>query len=187
MKPHPNASSIESDTRAWLEKAVIGLNLCPFAKSVYVKNQVRIVVTSANHIDALLEDLDEELQLLAKTPAEEIDTTVLVHPDLLQDFEEFNLFLDLADQAIIDNQVEGLLQIASFHPRYQFADTDINDISNFTNRAPYPTLHLIREESIDRAVAAFPDAESIFGRNIELLEEMGKDGWNALGIKPQAE
>lgn len=174
-------------TRQWLEKAVIGLNLCPFAKSVYVKNQVRFVVSEARHLDALLEQLDEELALLAAADPELIDTTLLICPDQWPEFEAFNEFTEIADQAVADNDLEGVLQIASFHPQFQFADTEPDDISNFTNRAPFPILHLLREDSIERAVAAFPDASQIFERNIETLQKLGLAGWMALGFsKPKA-
>lgn len=169
-------------TRLWLEKAVIGLNLCPFAKSVYVKNQVRFVVSEARHLDALLEQLDEELLLLAAADPELIDTTLLICPDQWPEFEAFNEFTEIADQAVADNGLEGVLQIASFHPQFQFADTEPDDISNFTNRAPFPILHLLREASIERAVAAFPDASQIFERNIETLQKLGLAGWLALGF-----
>ncbi|WP_269532541.1 DUF1415 domain-containing protein [Chitinimonas sp. BJYL2] len=175
--------SVIADTRDWLEKAVIGLNLCPFARAVYVKEQVRYVVSTAPHLDGLLEELDRELQLLAATPAAEIDTTLLIHPALLTDFAEYNDFLAWAEGAVVDNGLEGCLQVASFHPHYQFADTEPDDITNYTNRAPYPTLHLLREDSIDRAVAAFPDAAAIFERNMETLQKLGHEGWRKLGLK----
>lgn len=169
-------------TRHWLEKAVIGLNLCPFAKAPYSKNQVRIVVSHAKHLDGFLEDLDRELQLLLHTSADELATTLLVHPSLFDDFLLFNDMMALADLAIEDNAAEGILQIAPFHPAFQFEGTLPDDVSNYTNRSPYPTLHLIREADIARAAEAFPDASVIFERNIRLLEEMGKTGWDALGI-----
>lgn len=171
-------------TQRWLERAVIGLNLCPFAKSVWVKNQVRITVTEAQTTDALLDALIAELQLLADTPAEEIDTTLLVHPQVLTDFYDFNDFLDVADIALAELGLDGELQIASFHPDFQFADAAPDDISNATNRSPYPTLHLLREASIDRAVEAFPDAADIYERNMEKLRELGPEGWAALGVGP---
>ncbi|MEW9900570.1 DUF1415 domain-containing protein [Chitinivorax sp. PXF-14] len=177
-----NHEDIIAATRLWLEKAVIGLNLCPFAKSVYVKNQVRIVVSEARHMDAFLEELDRELQFLAEADPEQVDTTLLIHPTLWPDFELFNDFLELADQAVVDNDLDGVLQIASFHPHFQFAGTEPDDISNFTNRSPYPTLHLLREASIERAVEAFPDAAEIFERNIETLNKLGLAGWIALGL-----
>lgn len=178
----PNDDTVIAHTRLWLEKAVIGLNLCPFAKAPYIKNRVRIAVSHAPHLDGFLEDLDRELQLLAATPAADIETSLLVHPALFADFLQFNDMLDFADQAVADNQLEGIIQIAPFHPHFQFADTAPEDIGNYTNRSPYPTLHLIREDSIAKAAESFPDAEAIFGRNIALLEEMGHKGWDELGI-----
>lgn len=169
-------------TRVWLEKAVIGLNLCPFAKSVYVKEQVRYVVSEARHIDAFLEELDRELQLLSETDPAQIDTTLLIHPTLFPDFLIFNDFLEIAEGVPEELGLEGEFQIASFHPQFQFADTAPDDISNYTNRAPYPTLHLIREASIARAVEQFPNPEAIFERNIETVTKLGVEGWAALGI-----
>ncbi|MCC2956237.1 DUF1415 domain-containing protein [Massilia sp. IC2-477] len=182
--PHADDDAIVAATRRWLEKAVIGLNLCPFAKSVYVKEQVRYVVSNATTPEALLEQLMEELQFLSDTPAEQVDTTLLIHPFVLGDFEDYNEFLDVADAAVEDMQLDGELQVASFHPRYQFADTDVNDISNYTNRAPYPILHLLREDSIDRAVEAFPEAAEIFEKNIDTMEKLGLDGWDKLDVGP---
>ena len=178
----PDNDTIIAHTRQWLEKAVIGLNLCPFAKAPYVKGQVRIAVCRAKHLDGLLTDLDTELQLLLNTPAETVETTLLVIAGLYEDFLAFNDMLDVAEAALADNHAEGVIQIAPFHPDFYFEDTSPADISNRTNQSPYPTLHLIRESSIDKAVAAFPDAEAIFGRNIALLESMGQAGWDALGI-----
>ena len=178
----PDSATVTEHTRQWLEKAVIGLNLCPFAKAPHVKNLVRISVSQARHLDGFLEDLDRELALLADSPPDELETTLLVHPSLFADFMQFNDMLDFADQAVIDNGLEGIIQIAPFHPDFQFEGTDSDDIGNYTNRSPYPTLHLIREDSIAKAAEAFPDAEAIFGRNIALLEKMGKSGWDALEI-----
>ena len=176
--------AIVAATRRWLEKAVIGLNLCPFAKSVYVKEQVRYVVSAARTPEALLEQLMDELQRLSDTPAEEVDTTLLIHPFVLGDFMDYNEFLDVADAAVEDMHLDGELQVASFHPDYQFADTDPNDISNYTNRAPYPILHLLREDSIERAVEAFPDAAAIFEKNIDTMEQLGHEGWDKLNVGP---
>lgn len=167
-------------TRHWLERAVIGLNLCPFAKAVYVKQQVRFVLSDAEHEDDLLEELAEELLRLRDTPAEEIDTTLLVHPQVLGDFLDYNDFLDRADDLIEALELDGTLQVASFHPDYRFADTEPDDPGNGTNRAPYPTLHLLREASIDRAVAAYPDADVIVQRNLETMERLGLDGLQRL-------
>ncbi len=169
-------------TRHWLEKAVIGLNLCPFAKAVYVKNQVRMVVSHARHADDLLEELDRELDLLVATPAAEIDTTLLIHPKLFEDFLDFNDFLEVAEGVVDEHVLEGVVQLASFHPRFQFDGTEHDDIGNYTNRAPFAILHLLREDSVERAVAAFPEAESIFEQNIATLEKLGPEGWKALGL-----
>lgn len=189
MTPPIDQKHVLAATRHWLEQAVIGLNLCPFAKSVYVKNQVRFVVSRARHIDDLLEELDDELQHLAACTAEETDTTLLIVPHLFPDFLEFNDLLELADLAVHDNGLEGVLQIASFHPQFQFADTASGDIENCTNRAPYPTLHLLRESSIARAVEAFPDAAMIFEKNMATLRQLGANGWAALmrGAQPQSD
>lgn len=167
-------------TRLWLEKAVIGLNLCPFAKAVYVKNQVRIVVSIAAHLDGLLEDLDRELVYLAEVDPAECETTLLIHPHLLADFYDFNDFMQMAEAAVNEHGLEGVIQIASFHPQFQFADTEPTDLGNYTNRAPYPTLHLLREASISKAIAAYPNTESIYQRNIAVLQEIGIAGWETL-------
>jgi uncharacterized protein len=169
-------------TRHWLEKAVIGLNLCPFAKSVYAKNQVRLVVSHARHADHLLEELDSELDLLSATPAEQIDTTLLIHPTLFPDFLDFNDFLEIAEGVLDEHGLEGVVQLASFHPQFQFEGTEPDDIGNYTNRAPFAMLHLLREESVERAVQAFPQADAIFGENIKTLEKLGLQGWKALDI-----
>jgi len=183
LTDEPSADEVISATRDWLEKAVIGLNLCPFAKSVHVKKQIRYAVSDAIDHEQLLKDLSLELALLRDTPAEEIDTTMLVHPWVLEDFLEYNDFLDIADAMVEELGLTGHIQIASFHPDYQFADAGPDAIDNFTNRSPYPILHLLREESIDRAVAAFPDASDIFERNIETMQRLGHEGWSTLGIE----
>ncbi|UUZ71515.1 DUF1415 domain-containing protein [Polaromonas sp. P1(28)-8] len=171
-----------TQTRHWLEKAVIGLNLCPFAKAVYVKNQVRLVVSHARHADDLLEELDRELDLLVATPAQEVDTTLLIHPTLFEDFLDFNDFLEIAEGVVDEHGLDGVVQLASFHPQFQFDGTEPDDISNYTNRAPFAILHLLREESVERAVAAFPEADAIFEQNIATLEKLGLDGWKALDL-----
>ena len=181
---HADDDQVIAATTGWVERAVIGLNLCPFAKAVYVKEQVRYVVSPATTPEALLEQLMDELQLLSDTDADKVDTTLLIHPFVLTDFLDYNEFLDVADAAIEDMSLEGELQVASFHPDYQFADTDINDIENFTNRSPYPILQLLREDSIERAVDAFPEAEEIFEKNIATMEKLGHDGWDALHVGP---
>lgn len=167
-------------TRTWLERAVIGLNLCPFAKAVYVKDQVRFVLSDATTAEALVEQLAEELLLLRDTPAAQIDTTLIIHPQVLTDFLDYNDFLDNADAAVEALDLGGILQVASFHPDYQFDGTAADDPSNFTNRSPYPTLHLLREDSVERAVAAFPDPDVIVERNIATLDKLGADGFRRL-------
>lgn len=177
--------TVLADTRRWIEKAVIGLNLCPFARSVYVKQQVRIVVSRARHLDAFLDDLDRELDLLVNTPAEEIDTTLLVHPTLFPDFEVFNDFMGVVDDVVDEHDLEGVIQVANFHPAFRFEGEADDDMSHFTNRAPYPTLHLLREDSVERAVASEGgDANSIVERNIATLRGLGPEGWKALLSKP---
>ncbi|WP_082877074.1 DUF1415 domain-containing protein [Hydrogenophaga crassostreae] len=170
-----------ADTRRWIEKAVIGLNLCPFARAVYVKNQVRIVVSHARHLDAFLDELDAELTLLKDTPAEEVDTTLLVHPSLFPDFMVFNDFLNVVDDVVAEHGLEGVIQVASFHPQFQFEGVEADDISNATNRAPFPILHLLREDSVERAIESDAgDAEKIVDRNIATLRELGAEGWKRL-------
>ncbi len=178
----PSAVDFIAVTRAWVERAVIGLNLCPFAKAVHVKGQIRYIVSLAQTPQALLEALIRELDCLAKADPEKIDTTLLIHPHTLTDFLDFNDFLDVADAALEDLELDGILQVASFHPRYQFAGTAPDDIGNCTNRSPYPTLHLLREASIERAVATFSDTATIFEKNIETVRRLGPDGWRDLGF-----
>jgi hypothetical protein len=165
------------ETKLWLEKAVIGLNLCPFAKAVHTKQQIHWVLSEARDTAALMDELVAELQFLAASRPEAIDTTILVHPHVLGDFLDFNDFLEAAENTLDGMGLDGSLQIASFHPQYQFAGTNSDDMGNYSNRSPYPTLHLLREDSIDRAVAAVPDAEHIYERNIETLEALGQAGW----------
>ena len=182
MSVRPPDDDVLATTRHWLEAAVIGLNLCPFAKAVYVKNQVRLVVSQARHADDLLEELDRELDLLVATSADEIDTTLLIHPTLFEDFLDFNDFLEVADGVVDEHALEGVIQLASFHPQFQIDGTSAEDISNYTNRAPFAMLHLLREASVERAVAAFPEADAIFEKNIATLEQLGHSGWKALGL-----
>ena len=171
-------------TQDWLDKAVIGLNLCPFAKAVQAKGQIRWVLSPAQDTETLLAELVNELRHLADADPALTDTTLLVHPQVLHDFLDFNDFLEVADAALEQLELEGVLQIAPFHPRFQFEGTEPDDVGNFSNRAPFPTLHLLREESIDRAVAAFPQAEAIFERNIETLQALGVEGWQRLFPQP---
>lgn len=167
-------------TRQWLERAVIGLNLCPFAKAVHVKQQIRYVVSDARTPDALLAELERELAFLVDVDPAQVDTTLLIVPQQFEAFLDFFFFLNEAEALLKRMELNGVLQIASFHPHFEFAGNDPDDIANHTNRSPYPTLHLLREASLDRAVAAFPDAAEIYERNIETLEKLGHAGWDAL-------
>lgn len=175
-----NEGDVVAATRHWLEVAVIGLNLCPFAKAVHVKQQIRYTVTQASSEGELLAVLRDELSLLAKADANEIDTTLLIHPQALTDFIDYTAFLRQTDRLLRRQGHEGTLQIASFHPAYEFAGSNPGDIENCSNRSPYPMLHLLREDSIERAVAAFPDAREIYQRNIETLRKLGHEGWRGL-------
>jgi uncharacterized protein len=175
-----DTEKIIAETRAWVNRVVIGLNLCPFAKAVQVKNQIRYVVCDATDADQLLTALCEELHLLADAAPEQVETTLLIHPYVLTDFLDYNDFLDVVDAALEELEYDGVIQIASFHPHYQFADTEADDVTNATNRSPYPTLHLLREDSIDKAVEAFPEADKIFDANMRTLKKLGPDGWEAL-------
>ncbi len=171
------------DTQRWLMQAVVGLNLCPFAKAVVTKNLVRYRVCLSTEPADVLKLLREELQHLSSTDESLLDTTLLIAPHLLPDFYEFNAFLSDCEDVLLDMNLEGVLQIADFHPQYTFAGEDPQGMSHFTNRTPYPTLHLLRESSIDKAVAAYPDAALIYERNMALLEKMGREGWAALGLQ----
>ncbi|MBB3177317.1 DUF1415 domain-containing protein [Variovorax sp. Sphag1AA] len=181
-----SAEQAEADTRRWLERAVIGLNLCPFAKAVHVRGQVHYAMYPSPDESGLIDALVDEARALRDISATERDTTLLIAPNTLTDFLDFNDFLARAERRLAREGFDGELQLASFHPHFQFAGTEADDITNATNRAPYPTLHLLREESVDRAVEAFPDAEAIFGRNMETLENLGPSGWEALDVGPGA-
>ncbi|MET0505374.1 MAG: DUF1415 domain-containing protein [Luteibacter sp.] len=184
MDPTPSAEQAIEATRRWLERAVIGLNLCPFAKAVHKKGQIRFVVSEAEQPLQLHDELVRELRLLRDTDAETVDTTLLIHPRVLADFMDFNEFLEIADDTVAELSLDGEIQVASFHPDFQFEGTAPDDITNYTNRSPYPTLHLLREASIDRAVAAFPDASAIFEANMDTLDKLGHEGWLALFPDP---
>ena len=180
--PAADSASALEDTRRWLERAVIGLNLCPFAKAVQVKQQVHLVACGAAGFADVLDALDAEAAALSRIPAQVRDTTLLV---LTGGFDDFLLFNELAregERRLARGGMEGVLQLASFHPEFVFAGADPADVSNFTNRSPWPTLHLLREESIDRAVAAFPEPASIYEANIRTLQQLGEAGWHALGV-----
>ncbi|MGF6547589.1 DUF1415 domain-containing protein [Paraburkholderia youngii] len=178
--PAESHDAVIAATRHWLTEVVIGLNLCPFAKAVHVKEQIRYAVSEADTLEAVLTDLEAELQTLVAADPAAIDTTLLILPRAFGDFLDFNDCLVFADRLIQQLRLEGVIQIASFHPHYQFEGSEPDDIENYTNRAPYPILHLLREDSIERAVQAFPDAEEIYERNQETLRRIGLKGWDAL-------
>lgn len=180
--PDAYASTVASDMQHWLESAVIGLQLCPFAKAVHVRGQIHYQVSRASDPDQLLVELEHAMRELVALEAAVRDTSLLIMPDALASFLDFNDFLDRADALLEALDLDGVLQIASFHPQFQFAGTDAGDVTNCTNRAPYPTLHLLREDSIDRAVQAYPEAEAIYERNMEVLEQLGMPGWQALDV-----
>ena len=180
------AAAVVAATRTWMERAVIGLQLCPFARAVYVNEQVRYVVSDAPTTAALRAALERELHTLKQTDASVLDTTLLIHPQVLTDFLDYNDFLEVAEATVEALGLSGVVQIASFHPAYQFVGTTSDDVTNFTNRSPYPMLHLLREDSVSRAVAAFPDASTIYQRNLETMRRLGAHGWAALGLEAPA-
>jgi hypothetical protein len=186
MRPLVSNDDICNATRRWVERAVIGLALCPFAEHVYLTDRVRFHVSEQRSAAGLLQDLRSELRHLHQADARQCETTLLIHPWVLTDFAEFNDFLQIVDTAVAELGLEGEIQVASFHPRYQFAGTRPDDIENHTNRSPYPTLHLLREESVERALAAVPDPASIYENNIRRLRELGPAGWAALWTRPDA-
>ncbi len=178
---------IIAQTRAWVERVVIGLNLCPFAKAVQVRGQVRYAVCDTTDESELLTMLRDELELLARSSPAVTDTTLLIHPNALTDFDAYNQFLDDADAVLAEAGFEGVLQLASFHPDYRFAGTASDAIENATNRSPYPMLHLLREASVERAVAAFPDAAEVYEANIRTLRSLGQERWAELMARCRAE
>ncbi len=167
-------------TRLWVERAVIGLGLCPFAAPVYSSRRVRFLVTEERTAAGLLDVLRAELRHIQVTDAAECETTLLIHPWVLNDFIEYNEFLQICDDVILDLDLEGEIQVASFHPDYQFAGTQPDDIENCTNRSPYPTLHLLREQSVERALRTVANPESIYENNIARMRQLGREGWRAL-------
>lgn len=175
-----SAASIIAATQTWLEKAVIGLNLCPFAKAVHVHKRIHYCVSPAQTTADLLEDLARELHALHNADPALCETTLLIHPYVLTDFLEYSFFLPTAEATASKLGYAAEFQLASFHPQYQFSDAQADAIENYTNRAPYPTLHLLRESSIERAVAAFPDAADIYEKNMDTLRRLGHAGWERL-------
>lgn len=176
----PGRDAVIAETRAWVERAVIGLNLCPFAKAPQVRGRVRYVVSEASDGEALRRDLLDELRALAAAPPQQLETTLLIAPHVLHDFDDYNDFLGEADAAVAELRLRGVLQVASFHPQYRFAGSAPDDIGNATNRSPYPLLHLLREASITRALDAGADSEAIVAANLARLQALGAAGWAAL-------
>ena len=170
-----NAAAIEAQTRCWLEQRVLKDNLCPFAHQPYKNDLVRMVVTDSSRQEYLLDDVLHELKHLASLPVEALETTLLIHPGVLEDFHDYNDFLDLVDGLLTQEGYEGVFQVASFHPDYQFADTAEDDAENYTNRSPWPMLHLLREASLEQAIASHPDVNGIPQRNIALMQEVGAE------------
>lgn len=177
-----DASPVIAATRNWLERAVIGLDLCPFARPAHLGNRIRYVVSDARTPEDLLAGLARELLVLRDADPKACETTLLIHPQVFGDFLDFNDFLDTVDATVGELGLEGEIQVASFHPQYRFAGTDADDIENFTNRSPYPTLHLLREASVERAVAGFPDTDAIYEKNIRTLRGLGIEGWRRLWL-----
>ena len=182
MTKELGAEEVVTATRTWLERAVIGLNLCPFAKPVHLNNLIRYFVSDARSLARLREDLMAELRALDAADPAQCETTLLIHPHVLADFSDYNEFLEQADDAVSELGFEGVIQVASFHPRYQFEDAGPDDIENYTNRSPYPMLHLLRESSVERAVTTYPDTTAIYRRNIETLHRLGHEGWRRLWL-----
>jgi len=182
----PDDAQVIADTRHWLEKAVIGLNLCPFARAEYVRNRVAFRVSAAASPEALLTDLESALRELVEAAPSSIETTLLIHPQVLQDFLDYNEFLGETEALLVRMELEGVIQIASFHPRYRFAGEDPADMSHFTNRSPYPTLHLLREDSVERAIRSGEPAEAIVARNLKTLRALGPEGWRRLVLSRPA-
>jgi hypothetical protein len=167
--------AIIASTRSWIASVVIELNLCPFAQRVFQADKIRYVVTHASDETSLLKALAAELGMLASTPIATVETILLIHPHALADFLDYNDFLDTAEQLVADLGLEGVIQIASFHPDYQFADTDADAAENYTNRAPYPMLHLLREESVSAIADDADELLEIPQRNIDTLRRIGKE------------
>ena len=178
----PTSEQCIADTRRWLERAVIGLNLCPFAKAVHVKGRIHYAVSRASQPRDLLDDLRHELEALMAHVPETRETTLLMAPACLLEFIDFNDFLRMADRLLRKLGLEGVIQLASFHPQYAFAGAEQDDISNYTNRAPYPTLHLLREDRIAQTLAGFAEPQLIYESNIQTLTSLGKVGWAALQV-----
>jgi len=175
MKNHASSNIIIARTRYWIEHAVVELNLCPFARKPYESGQVRYVVSETDQADSLLEDFHRELKFLRDMDAGDVETTLLIHPYVLNDFLDYNDFLGRVDALIEDEGYEGEFQVASLHPDYQFAGTQSDDAENYTNRSPYPVLHLLREDGLARAIAGYARPDKIPERNIRTMERVGAE------------
>lgn len=173
MVSHPQAATVIAQTRQWIEQLVLAHNLCPFAHKPYQAGLIRISVTPASKPELLLAVLKAELHALQATPADKVETTLLIHPGVLNNFYAYNDFLDDADELLYQEGLEGVLQIASFHPHYQFSGTELDDAENYTNRSPYPMLHLLREDSLEKAIAHYPNVDAIPERNIQVMHKLG--------------
>lgn len=175
---HATDLEIIEATRRWVEQVVVAFNLCPFAKRELVKDRVRFVVSKAKDEATLLDELAHELALLNVDEA--VETTLLIHPQVLQDFYHYNDFLEAADELLVDMNLEGVYQVASFHPDYQFGGTEPDDVENYTNRSPYPMLHLLRENSLSEAIDNYPEVDLIPERNIDCMNEQGLEKMQTL-------
>ena len=173
-----NESEIIGAVQHWVSSLVVDMNLCPFAGREVMRNRVRFTVTEAATEERLLMALQAELELLDNDAS--VETTLLIHPLVLGDFPDYNQFLNYADSLLEQMRREGIYQIASFHPDYQFEGTGPDDAENYTNRSPYPLLHLLREESLERAISSYPDVGAIPVRNIQLMNGMGQGKLKAL-------
>ena len=170
-------------TKTWVEKVVIGLNLCPFAKPVFAKNQIKFVFSEAKDTQTLTADLAKELIFLTGIEGDDTETTILVHPFVLKDFGDYMDYVELANDIVYQLNLEGVLQIASFHPDYQFEGTEKEDLENYTNRSPYPMLHIIREDTIEKAIKSYPNVEAIPQQNIKKVKSLGKDFFDTFSYK----
>ncbi len=159
----------------WLDEIVVGLNFCPFASKACRNDQIRFIKSEANSTEELLLNLQDEITLLDQAPSTEIETTLLIIPDMLTKFDDYNQFLDLVDQLLIQSEWEGIFQVASFHPDYCFADTEPDSVENLTNRSPYPILHILREESIEEALENITEPDEIYKRNIQTMKNLSAD------------
>jgi len=186
LQADPRLRAAVERTRSWVEHAVIGLNLCPFAKGPHVRGLVRYAASAAESEAELLLDLQSELALLLETPAEQIETSLLIHPFVLNEFPEYNDFLDQVDTLLRRLRLRGVIQVASFHPHYQFGGTAVGDLANATNWSPHPLLHLLREASVERAAESVA-TERILDDNQARLAELGAAGWQALQQRWQVE